>query len=251
MERGWLWCQRRPALATLWAALALALVGVTVMSLAFARFAQRRAQEAVASSRRLAEEKLIGERKLYVAEMNLATRAWQDGEMDLVSHWLHDMTPGPTNRQDLRGFEWHYLNHLRHLDLLTLNAEGPEEHRQRGSGEIAISKDGRYLAWPPILGNDETVNIYELRLVKVVQVLRGSKPLSSETLRGGIVYPRSLSFSADGRFLAMGGYGFVLVWESSTGRVARTFTGHTASVGCVRFSPDSRWIASAAWNPAN
>ena len=58
--------------------------------------------------------------------------------------------------------------------------------------------------------------------------------------------PRSLSFSSDDRWLAVGSNdGTVERWNLATSEVAARFRGHTQQVVDVKFSPDSRTLYSA------
>src|SRR5690606_8551250 len=59
-------------------------------------------------------------RHLYVANMNLAQRAWRDGSGNRVFHLLDATRPEQTGGEDLRGFEWDYLYHRTHLNLKTI-----------------------------------------------------------------------------------------------------------------------------------
>ena len=62
----------------------------------------------------------------------------------------------------------------------------------------------------------------------------------------GIV--RSVDFSADGHWLASGGFGGVIkLWDMGSGN-SLNLTGAPDTVFSVRFSPDSRWLASAGSN---
>src|SRR5262249_42303883 len=117
-ERGIKWVRRQPALA------ALVIVGlVAVLALAGAAvglFVNSRLQEANsrleaavadAQSQRAEADKqrALARRYLYVAQLNLAAAAWQRGQLAQVQELLERQRPRPPVREDLRGFEWHYL----------------------------------------------------------------------------------------------------------------------------------------------
>ncbi len=57
----------------------------------------------------------------------------------------------------------------------------------------------------------------------------------------------ALAYSPDGQWLASGGFdGSVQLWETATGKVAATLTGHHQSIGSLAFAPDSKTLASSA-----
>lgn len=57
----------------------------------------------------------------------------------------------------------------------------------------------------------------------------------------------TVTFSADGKMLASGGYDHtVRLWDVVTGNELQKFEGHTEIVSCVTFSPDEKTLASAA-----
>ena len=59
----------------------------------------------------------------------------------------------------------------------------------------------------------------------------------------------SVSFSPDGRMLAIGFLnGEVSLYDVATGRVRRTFEGHTDAVNSVAFSPNGLILASGGWD---
>ena len=132
-ERAWRWCRRNPLAASLAGGIALALILGMVVATYFAVRADQAAQ-------RTNEEKQLSDRRLYIAEMNLAQRAWQDGNLDLFQTRLKAYLPKQPDDPDLRGFEWYYLDRLRQLELRSLSG-----HLPVGSN-LVYSPDGRTLA---------------------------------------------------------------------------------------------------------
>ena len=60
---------------------------------------------------------------------------------------------------------------------------------------------------------------------------------------------RNLAFSPDGKWLASTSWywaGAFKLWDTTTGQVIHTFTGHTKDVLDVAFSPDGKWLASGS-----
>src|SRR5207302_563642 len=77
---------------------------------------------------------------LYVANLQLAQRAWQDVDIPHMTELLTALIPTEEGRKDFRGFEWRYLWRLAHPDVVTL---------RDGAGLrncLAYSPDGRFLA---------------------------------------------------------------------------------------------------------
>jgi hypothetical protein len=122
------------------------------------------------------------ERLQYVADMNLAQRAWQENHHLRVIQLLKQHEPAPLPAQDLRGFEWHYLWRLSHPELLTLRGHTNTVLR------LAYSPDGRRLASGSA---DRTVKVWDLGTGQEVLSLKGHTHLIWAT-----------AFSPDGRQLA-------------------------------------------------
>jgi hypothetical protein len=57
-----------------------------------------------------------------------------------------------------------------------------------------------------------------------------------------------VAFSPDGRSFAASGWREVRVWDTESGRLIRTLTGHTDQVRGVAYSPDGRWLASRGYD---
>jgi WD40 repeat protein/tRNA A-37 threonylcarbamoyl transferase component Bud32 len=235
-DRAWRWVgQHQTAVATTAAALGVALaaliVGVILLSAAAQRerLARDSAQqkEQAASAQRVEAEKQrdTARQTAYVASINLAQRAWEEANMERVRQLLAE-TAREEGGGSLRGFEWHYLNRLAHLELLTC-------HGHAGLvWSVAFSRDGRRLA---SASYDGTVKVWETAEGKEMFTLKG---------HAGPV--NGVAFDPDGRRLASAGMdGTVKVWNTADGRQLWTGQGHSGPVWSVAFSPDGRHLASA------
>lgn len=120
----------------------------------------------------------------------------------------------------------------------------------QAAGPVALSSDGRTLA-VCVSGKDAgRVTLWNIASSKVTRL-----PISLPPL-GGLV--ESLAFSPDGRTLATGGAGTILLWDAPTGRRLRALEGHDAVILSVAFSPEGKTLASCGldstirlWNPAS
>ncbi len=234
-ERAWRWCRRKPVVAGLAGGVALALALGTVVATCFAVRADQ-------AARRAQEEKRFSDRRLYTAEMNLAQRAWQVGNMDLFQVRLRVHVPKFLDDPDPRGFEWFYLDRLRQLELRTL-----PEHIQLGR-RVVYSPDGRTHAF-----DDEDGN------VTLWDVASGWDAVSGRffSLRGdgrAVDRPR-LAYSPDSRTLATTSEdGTVKLWDTASGNEVRALSARAARLA---YSPDGRTLAIATsfrtlqlWDPA-
>jgi WD40 repeat protein len=219
-ERAWRWCRRNPAVAGLAAGIALALALGTVVA---TYFAVRANQEA----RRTREEKQVSDRRLYIAEMNLAQRAWQEGSLELFQMRLKAYLPQRSDDPDLRGFEWYYLDRLPHLEL-----RAHPGLVQFGRG-VVYSPDGRMLAFD---GDDGTVTTWDL-------VSGGALALRGH---GTAVDRPRPSFSPDGRTLAAAAADSrtVKLWDTTSGEEIRTLRDRAGLLEHLAYSPDGRTLAS-------
>jgi RNA polymerase sigma factor (sigma-70 family) len=105
------------------------------------------------------------------------------------------------------------------------------------TSSVAFSPDGEFVA-----GGSEAVTCWRVADGKEVHTLRGHAAKESLNDRLAI----RCEFSADGRkLLTVDGSGTIRVWEFSTGRVIRTFSGHHGET-VATFSPDARAIVGAS-----
>lgn len=112
---------------------------------------------------------------------------------------------------------------------------------------VVFSPDGRYIAasarWSAQFGAHEqrSVDILDAATGKVVAYY-----LPPRRFYEGI--PKALSFSPDGRFLAVGGMDSrVYLWDVRQAKLQRTLV-LTNGVEAVAFSPDGNWLAVGLWD---
>ena len=86
---------------------------------------------------------------------------------------------------------------------------------------VEFSPDGRN-----ILSTSEQMHLWDAESGKLLRVF------------GGSIRPYDAVFSPDGRYILSGNRdNTVRIWDSKTGKLQRTLTGHTDSVNAVAFSP--------------
>jgi eukaryotic-like serine/threonine-protein kinase len=184
-------------------------------------------QRAEANAERLRVEKEVSDRRLYVADMRLAQRAWDDSDMGRLHELLEGQRPERTGGIDPRGFEWDYWWRQSHRELLALKGHAA------GIRSVVFSPDGRRLATG---SDDHTVKVWDATTGKETLTLEG---------HGGFV--ASVAFSPDGRRLASGNENnAVKLWDAATGQQTLTLKGHAFAVNSVAFRPDGRRLASGS-----
>jgi WD40 repeat protein/serine/threonine protein kinase len=216
----------------------------------------------------------LAERHLYVAHMNLAQSAWESSHVDQTVRLLNLYRPavGPkVGADDLRGFEWYYLNHCCHSDLSTLVG-----HTGFVLG-VAYSLDGMRLAsasadhcvkiWDTVTGRELLTLAGHTQSVSGVAFSPGRQQLASAsvdntvkvwdaetgetlfTLEGRHGPALGMTFSPDGQKLACGGNdGTVTLWDITTRLESSTLKGHQGPVSTVAFSSDGKRLASGGYD---
>jgi hypothetical protein len=181
-ERTWRWCRRKPALAGLAASLVL------VFTLGFAGTVWQW-RKAVANRETL-------DQSLYVSDMSVAQQHWDRGDFAITRARLEAHKP-KRGEKDRRGFEWyHFVDVSKGDPHFTLGGHS------NAVNCVAFSADGKHVATGAPGG---PVRIWGSATGNFIKTLPEQNVVS-------------LSFSPDGRALAVGGRDQLVVWNLETER---------------------------------
>ena len=157
----------------------------------------------------------------YVADINLAYRSLQDGDLGRARQLLADHS-NPGDKEDFRGWEWNYLWGQSRADTAFELGEHPDAIRC-----VAFSPDGRMLASADMAG---TVKTWDIRSRSALQTLQE---------RG---YVHELVFLSEKVLVTANQSGTVTLYDANSGRILRTLD-VGASVRAVAASPDHLKLA--------
>ena len=201
--------------------LSLVALATAVFAIKQKKVAEQKTNEAIKQGRTIRQ-------LLYVSDMNLAQKSFDDNNLALGYELLNNYLPAPeAPTEDLRDFDWYYLWRLHHNESATLLEHADYVY------SVGFSPDSKVLAsgsW------DKTIKLREVNTGKLLN-----------TLEGHSNYIYSVAFSPDGKVLASGsGDKTIKLWEVSTGKLLNTLEGHGDSVYSVGFSPDGKALASGS-----
>ena len=128
---------------------------------------------------------------------------------------------------------------------------GPVTSAHNAVTSVAFSPDGNMIAGG---GQDETIRVWNVHTGEHLYTL-GELP-ADEFYR---TWANSVAFSPDGKTIASGNGswtgeegssrgGVIRLWDTSTGQLRQTLTGHGGVVNSVAFSPDGNTLVSGAAN---
>ena len=204
LEKTWRWCRLKPALAAALIFAMLSLAGGLIVSLVQVKLARRAAAAARGSEARALEAAEETRRTLYAATMLRAQNDLREGS-PLVAEELAGLVPAP-GHQDLRGWEWRWLNAQMHQDRLLRDDKRLGEPRT-----VAWSPDGERLAISTLAS--------ENGFAREVQILAADTLAVQQTLSGFMREVPHLDWHPDGsRLLASDGSGSVSVWDVAGGQ---------------------------------
>ncbi|HEY9173311.1 MAG TPA: serine/threonine-protein kinase [Verrucomicrobiae bacterium] len=254
LEKAVRWCQRRPVLAGLTAALLV----VFLLGLAGVLWQWRRAES----------ERQLQRLYAYTSDMKAAQAALDQDNRGMAMSLLRRHFPR-AGEPELRGLEWRFLWQLARGDEWRTFPHPAMVH------SAALSPEGSLLA---TMGHDARVRVWEIATGRQVREFASEwtmtpyqsvafspdgKWLAATGRRGvelrdttrweverqlpGACGP--LSFSGDSRRLAVMGATAVQVWDLAEGRV-QEFGGFATRHCSLTFTPDGRQLATALAVPA-
>ena len=221
IERAWLWCRRKPALASACALVGLLLLLLSIGSpIAAYRINKTRQQE---------------QRENYYASIALADQHIREGDISRAQALLLKCPP------KYRHWEWGRLMYLCHQDILSFQAHSnalTEDYNTRAVLSLVFSPNRNLLT---STGNDGWGKVWDAHVGREVFAFGGSSNRVE-----------CLAFSPDGRQLLFGtSQGVICVRDTATWREALSFQAHTGSVQEMVYRPDgSQFTTRGADNVA-
>ena len=202
----------------------------------------------------------------YRAQIGLADSACRSNDSGEMRSRLR------RSDEELRGWEWHYLQAISDSSLAVLEGYGMLQC-------VAVSSDGTQLAAG---SEDGTIRRWNASTTEELRTLRGHSSIVHSVAyspNGSLIASASedktvrlwdvssddaprfkwarrcerevlcVTFSPDGKLLASGSRGSdVVLWDTDTGDELERLPGNYGLVKSIAFSPDGHHLAAASWN---
>lgn len=191
----------------------------------------------------------------YLADIKAAWRAWQENRPGETRSMLDRHAPPlSTDKPDLRGFEWYYLDRLVASSFYSLDFEG-------WPYAGCLSPDGRRLAVVGLRGQNR-IEVVLWALPSTIPerqlVLAQNRVFSGRDRSAEPVGEQCVAFSPDGRFVTATAKimdpnrpeGVVKVWDAASGQEIFSATDATIAGRAVCFSPDGRYLIAGGYDLA-
>ena len=215
-ERLWRWCKRNRVTAGLLAATSLLVMAFAVAGPLVATYQASQAER----YRRL----------LYTSELNVASRAWEDADVERVNSLLERHVPR-AGQKDLRGFEWYCL-----WECCRKGRESPTFVHDSTVRAIAYCMDGELLA----IAVGDTIVIRNAATGTIRHKLQGHTDMVG-----------ALAVTRCGTRLASASWDkTVRVWDVPSGTAIGDPFVHQGRVFGVAFSGNDRLLATCSEDPS-
>src|SRR5205823_3665588 len=209
-EKFWSWCKRKPALAAAIAVVFLLVLVVGIGSpIAALRINRDRRQTA---------------HLLYVANMNVVQKAWEENNVSRLRLLLEETRDSPD-----RGFEWYYWQRQTHLAQKTISSG------MRSAISVAFSPDGRRI-FGCSLEHTAAAKVWDAASGRELFALKPQGPSTGPA-----------AFSCDGRLIAFASpNGTASIYDAPSSQEILRLNGHADATRWIPLPSDAHRHATAS-----